>query len=271
MTCQETRQKLTSYLEDLLQENEYQEVREHLSECSKCKSYADATGSLSYKIWELGEVPVPEDLLSTILFRLKHPEPGKVARTEIDHPPQAKAKANPVLIGTLLILGASTFFFAGMHLKSATSLGRQSSETSPPNINMGRSAISPLETTTEMIKTILYGMKGASSDEKIAKLESMLAESNKRPTSLKDWRPVHWHYHVSSSSQAELLQLIRDQGLTIDYESSKFLLLYVPKSKLGAFDRGMSGLSGITTEFNKSEIKNVTDESVQVSVFMIDK
>ncbi len=53
------------YLDDLLDEAGYQTVRLHLAECAACQTYASNTGSLSYRVWELGNKKAPNDIAET--------------------------------------------------------------------------------------------------------------------------------------------------------------------------------------------------------------
>ena len=72
MNCSDIQQLNKRFLQDLLTDEEYQTFLSHLETCPKCKDYVRSTGSLSTQLWELGDIKVPEDLLSTIVFKLSH-------------------------------------------------------------------------------------------------------------------------------------------------------------------------------------------------------
>ena len=94
----------------------------------------------------------------------------------------------------------------------------------------------------------------------------------KSPKSIEEWRPVHWHYHFSPEAQNELLEIIRDLNLTIDYQSSKFFILYVPKSKLEELKRRLDATSGVLTDTYESvSVDGIQDDSIQVSFYLTEK
>jgi len=74
MNCEDIKKKLKPFLDDLLAEEEYKAFCGHINICGKCSSYVRSIGSLSNQLWKLGKVKVPEDLSSTIMYKLAHPE-----------------------------------------------------------------------------------------------------------------------------------------------------------------------------------------------------
>ncbi|MCM8780447.1 MAG: zf-HC2 domain-containing protein [Candidatus Omnitrophica bacterium] len=71
MECSDIRNKLQVFLDDLLTEQEYKEFCEHIDSCQKCRDYVRSVGNLSNQLWKLGKVRVPDDIIPTILFRLR--------------------------------------------------------------------------------------------------------------------------------------------------------------------------------------------------------
>ncbi|MFC1509972.1 zf-HC2 domain-containing protein, partial [Candidatus Omnitrophota bacterium] len=73
ITCDDIKKKLKPFQQDLLAENEYKAFAAHVDECPKCKQYIGSIDFLSNQLWKLGDVKVPSDLSSTILFKLTQP------------------------------------------------------------------------------------------------------------------------------------------------------------------------------------------------------
>ena len=288
MACETICERIRPFLEDLLDENEYQDVRAHLEECVRCRTYASSIGTLTYQLHELGEVKAPRDFISTVLYELKQPvKPGDATLKSEEAPdiaapraenftPQGRPFLIPLLIASLI---CSTIFIGVFYFKYSTKKAPNREQNifqtavatntwDAPPLALQRT----IETNSvmEKIKVIVYGDENdkASADEKLERLKTFFDENKRGPSSLSEWRPIHWHYHVSSSSQSELLQTLHELGLTLDYESSEFFILYVPKSKLEELVRRLSEVSGVVTEFNVSNIENIRDEAIQVSFYL---
>ena len=56
MDCNNIRQRITPFMDDLLAEDEYQRVWGHLESCASCGQFAASVGTLSYRLKELGAV-----------------------------------------------------------------------------------------------------------------------------------------------------------------------------------------------------------------------
>ena len=345
ISCESIRSRVRRYLEDLLEENEYQEVRAHLAECADCRGYAASIGTLTYQLEELGEVRLPQDLIPTILYQLQQPSgdgtKGSAPMADVGAglvPARAWAttRAAPAVWVGIIVLGLVGFVYGKFH-QPARSIGsddgvaRRAVPLPPPAETAVDAERERPGKLFEKVKTELYGSdqdedalvgklkalaedaesdpgvlvmkelkailrseKGArasgvltkieeitslsglkavlydADEKKLAGLRKLLREAESGPKSLEEWRPVHWHYHLSSSSQSEFLQIARTLGLSMDYESSKFFLLYVPKNKLQDFARQISALSGMVTNFNEMDPDRVSEKSVQVSVYFLE-
>ena len=71
MICNEIGEKLQSFLDDLLSEKDYKAFCDHLNTCPRCEKHVRSIGSLSNQLWKLGKVHVPEDLVSTALYKYR--------------------------------------------------------------------------------------------------------------------------------------------------------------------------------------------------------
>jgi len=72
--CDNIKKNIKSFTEDMLREEEYKAFLDHLETCSECKKYVRSVDSFSNQLWRLGDVKVPSDFGSTVLFKLTQPE-----------------------------------------------------------------------------------------------------------------------------------------------------------------------------------------------------
>ena len=97
MICRDISKLLKRFQDDLLSGEDYQAFIAHLNSCPKCKKYVRSIGSLSNQLWELGDVKVPDDLCSTIMFKLKSPS--------------QEVKAPKFVISKKIMVGSLILFF----------------------------------------------------------------------------------------------------------------------------------------------------------------
>jgi len=71
MICETIRPVIRQFMDDLLDEKDYQEIQTHLASCQRCHSYASSVGTISYRVHELGQASLPPDMVSVILHELK--------------------------------------------------------------------------------------------------------------------------------------------------------------------------------------------------------
>lgn len=71
MLCKSIRPRMHTFLDDLLDEKDYQEIQAHLACCERCRAYASSVGTLSYRLYELGQVSVPPGMSSAILYEFE--------------------------------------------------------------------------------------------------------------------------------------------------------------------------------------------------------
>ncbi len=77
MVCEAVRSVIRQFMDDLLDEKDYQEICAHLGSCQRCHKFASSVGTLSYRLYELGQISLPPDIVSAILYELKK-VPAKV-------------------------------------------------------------------------------------------------------------------------------------------------------------------------------------------------
>jgi anti-sigma factor RsiW len=110
MTCLDIKEKIKPFIDDLLAEDEYQDFVSHLEGCAECRGYVAAFGSISNQLLKLGNVNVPPDFASTVLFKLK--QPGQEARR-----PETAGSKRKILIALLIAIMAVAVFAGGWYFK----------------------------------------------------------------------------------------------------------------------------------------------------------
>lgn len=90
--CAEDRKNVRKFMEDLLEEGEYQRVRRHVQECASCRQFVRAAGSISSLLMDMGRTACPADLADAALFHY-----DKMRREQPASPPSpAVEAASPV-------------------------------------------------------------------------------------------------------------------------------------------------------------------------------
>lgn len=267
-----SRQKIKPFLEDLLSEEEYQEIREHLETCDSCKTHAAAAGSLAFQIRELGEIRVPPDIVSTVLYELRRTRTAPEKQGPSENAPASSAQ-NGVLILAVIFLAVLAAFFGNFYFKNRP---QEVKAAAAVPVRATAAIDDPYRAravlAVEKIKTIVNDLDdSAVSDEKWQKVKEALDGLGHGSRSLSDWKGTHWHYHLSSSSQSDFLQLVREMGLGIDHETPQLFILYVPKTKLEEFNRRINSLNGVVSNFGETDPSKAGDGAVQVSVYMMEK
>jgi predicted anti-sigma-YlaC factor YlaD len=116
MTCLDIKEKIKPFIDDLLAEDEYQDFVSHLEGCGECRGYVAAFGSISNQLLKLGNVDVPPDFASTVLFKLK--QPGQQAQ----RPETARSKRK-LLMAFLIAIMAVAVFAGGWYFKKCSLSG----------------------------------------------------------------------------------------------------------------------------------------------------
>jgi hypothetical protein len=271
MACEGVVKKIPAFLDDLLEEGDYREVCRHLETCEHCRRYAASIGSLSHHIHALTEVPPPPDIPDTVLYTLKKSAESAPAPAVAASGPSAKTGISLVRIilifaSIVAVAGGALFFIRQKNLNvPVLPPGAFSPEASPEGVLPGQEA----ERELEKIRTVLYSLDDATpAEQKLEQIRAALSALRKSSRSLSDWKSAQWHYHLSLSSQSELLDVIRDLGLMVEHEAPHYLIFYVPKAKLGEFARRVGAFSGVVQEYGNTDAAQVADESVQVSVYL---
>ena len=269
MSCEGVQPKIRQFLDDLLDEREYQQIHSHISECVACQNYASSVGTLSYQLYELGQVSLPPDMVSTVLYEFKKQVPTSgQERTEV----RVDSPGLRTAVFVLCAVAAAVFLAVALvgvrHYqkeKKAVSAKALAGTGSPAD----RSADQRDQAALEKISAIVYASDdNVTEAQKLEKVGAVLSE-RKGPADLSArWNPVHRHYHLSRSSQSELGALLGEFRFQIDNESADYYVFYVPADKWDAFQRRLAELSGVVKEYGETGAAGAADRPVQVSVYL---
>ena len=234
--CEAIRPVIRPFLDDLLDEKEYQEIQTHLSGCVRCHAYASSVGTLSYRLHELGQVSLPPDMISTILYELKKQHGAERA--------DVRPSAAEAFTSRTRLFWISAFVVFGVSLGATVAV-----------MNLWRMPKEKAE-------------HGARSTEKtIGAVPSVVSLPLSAPQAISPPPPAERHYHVSRSSRSELVDLAREFQCAVERESDVSFVFDVPRPRLAEFGRRLEALSGVVKEYGEPEPPEAASDPVRMSVF----
>lgn len=238
MDCIEVNKRLQPFLEDLLSEEEYQAFLAHLESCSKCKEYVSAVGSVSNQLWKLGDVKVPSDFSSTVIFKLKQPE--QKAQT-----PKLVVSKKWIVGAIISILTVLAFFFTANYFKFRIQPAQMKDtpvvttfiEQKPQGervLELPTGELDELiirEAPTEKAGTLGKGFqKGFLVNEELSKTDD---SSDKDKITIPEPPSLHWHFRSSEKTdEAKLLNALSKAGIIPDYQANDLLVFTQTGEKL---------------------------------------
>jgi hypothetical protein len=231
---------------------------EHLESCPKCKKHVRAMGSFSNQLWELGDIAVPSDLDSTILFKFKQPveESGK---------PKSKKPKTLVFAVSILIIGFIGYLGWSQFVKppqSPSEVGDAVVDEDAPagdeavtvtaQITKGKKPVSDSEAKAlfgqlqQMADSLapIANMNDEKSPKKADAQEEGAASSDKsqkaEEVSAPDSYPIHWHIpYYDEARIKQLSSTIQGLGITLDYEDQDFLVFTTTSEKIKLLREGI--------------------------------
>ncbi len=246
MPCESIRPVIHTFLDNLLDEKDYQNIQFHLEGCASCRAYASSVGTLSYRLYELGEVSVPPDMSSTVLYEFeKHrqavPVPPMVAS------PVEKIVLNQSSLATQFFWLAVLVILAGTVIAVVTIVSLR---------RVPKELVAAVTPTVSVVTTPVTAPGTTVSIRREGSAEGKPKEGY-----------AHWHYHISKSSYGELKQIFQDLYLTVLDESPSHLVFFVPKDRMGKFMGRIEVLHSVVKEFGEMDPSSATDP-VQVSIYL---
>ena len=232
--CSNIEQRIKPFLDDLLSEEEYQSIHAHLDQCTKCRQYVSAIGSLSYTLKELGHIEVPRDLADTVLFNLKkQPE---------EEPPKTAGSKKPLIIGVLAVLfiGASVYF--GFHYFKTRQQAEEKAKTPPV-------AAQPVQEENEESDFWSDSEEKAQKETGKTDKSDVLSEVYVTPEGAEEEHgqpeenlgpakemSYHFHFpHIRGTDSDKIAGILARLDVQPDYRRPGILIATVPSSVLGQF------------------------------------
>ncbi|MFC1807092.1 zf-HC2 domain-containing protein [Candidatus Omnitrophota bacterium] len=201
MSCDEINKLLKRFQEDLLSEDEYQAFLAHIDNCSNCKEYVRSIGSLSIRLWELGDIKVPQDFSSTIFYKLSHPV--EEAR------PNKSVVSKKWIIGIIILIILSALLFL-VHRYIKTGQGPQDMgnaptvvaeiirKSEPPNDRRAKFLLDKLKAIAGGLGAPENGMvvKESRIEKVVVKEKTKVAENYqiKDVPLISEPKSLHWHF-----------------------------------------------------------------------------
>ncbi|MFC1624660.1 hypothetical protein ACFL28_05060 [Candidatus Omnitrophota bacterium] len=199
ITCDDIKKRVKPFQQDLLAEKEYKAYVDHLYKCPKCKEYVGSIDFLSNQLWKLGDVKVPSDLSSTILFKLT-----QAPEQEVKAQPQAQAATSKSIMSEKLILRAVIVVLLGVALffgiRYFKGCGRSQKIDAPLEVQeiKKKQPLSGRKTKKRFDKETTMMVFGK--DTAATTIEEELVVKIEEP------RPLHWHFQYSEEGQETILR-----------------------------------------------------------------
>ncbi|MFH1799397.1 MAG: hypothetical protein ABH891_00925 [Candidatus Omnitrophota bacterium] len=297
MSCDDIKRRLQSFLDDLLAEDEFEAFRGHLNVCGKCEKYVRSIGSLSNQLWKLGKIRVPEDLDSTIMYKLVHFE-------EKTRPSKFVISKKHIVAGSILILLAGVIFFGTDYFKGQHAPNKNHT----PIIKTEKIHESSVPTESEtqrllkQLETITTGLRGPIVEEGTRKETGMIEKDaipQKPPAKdhsmLSKISFLHWHmvcskkyentdlksganlrrgmyekYRKETELNSKLLDALRDAGISLDYQRNNMLVFNAGGETIEKLLEQILSLSPDTPWFRDftTDTSTFRDKKYAVSIYI---
>jgi len=248
MSCDDIDKELKHFLGDLLSDADYQAFVEHLDSCSKCTNRVRSMGSFTNQLWELGDIEVPSDLDTTILFQFDKAkkEPPK---------PKPKKPKNKVVIGAIVVAVIGLAFGAYKFLKpdelkveqvtddtvivKSTGFQKKSSTPDPEAERL----YNQLKGMAESLAPMIPNTTSKKDSKKELKKEGTVPV--KEPvvsTSAPAWDAYSLHWHIPYFTEADIKQLVGTitmLDIDPDYENQNFVIFSTINKKIKTLSAGI--------------------------------
>lgn len=221
LSCAEVNELLKAFLEDLLEEKEYQAVVFHIEHCATCREYASSVGSLSNHIRQLGNIEVPADFADTVIFKLSQQE--RRPRYPLFRFSDRQTMLAAVLLFTLFLVALTFKGFVNLKkyekpIIAVEMVKEEKSELQKDTFTFNNtSTTQEPEQKPEEGKTISQqkDSQGAIIDAK--QIEPIISE----PV------PLHWHFaHSDDKERTGLLEVLRLLDIDIKQDYQRYGIVF---------------------------------------------
>ncbi|MFC1698872.1 hypothetical protein ACFL1I_02790 [Candidatus Omnitrophota bacterium] len=242
LNCDDIRKRLKPFQQDLLAEKEYTAYVAHLDQCAKCKEYIGSIDFLSNQLSKLGDIKVPSDLASTILFKLSQaPEPEAQTAKKF-------ALSEKLILRVIVsVLLAAMLFFGIKYLKGR---GRVQEIKDAPAQVQEIKAEEPLSERkrekrfTNEDAVMIYGAE----DAPVTTIpEELFVER------VEEAQPLHWHFQYAEKGQTATEKTILQLESTLETKLKEI------KTHQSAIERLETEIAGLDFKINSFSSDDKTD------------
>jgi len=249
MVCSDIDKKLKNFISDLLSETDYQGFVEHLDSCPQCTSRVRSMGSFTNQLWELGEIEIPSDLDSTILFQFdqakKQPRKSKTKKSK-----KLVFGVIILIIGIVIAFGAYQFFKSDelnvepvtddAVIIQTTGIKRKAPDPEAERLynqlkGMAESLAPMTQNTTK--KKVPESEKVVLKSEEAPSLKESVASS---PASSSDAFSLHWHLpYFTETDIKQVVSTITMLDIDPDYDDKNFIIFKATNKKIKTLSVGI--------------------------------
>jgi len=227
ITCSEVKDKLRPFLEDMLAEEEYRAFVVHIESCPKCRDYVRSISALSNQLWKLGDIEVPSDFVSTVIFNLKHLKPAV--------PPAAKPArlaaviTVSILIALILFLGIAYFkkFKVSQKVSETPLITKQIiTEQKPPSDQEAAMLL-------EELKEIKEASGSSPKEESAEKTSAVTVPLASKEVGIVKPKPIHWHFlYTEEAEKRKLLDALNSLSIIPEYKTQDLIIFNATGEKI---------------------------------------
>jgi len=253
MICSDIDKELKHFVGDLLSEDDYQGFVAHLDSCPQCTNRVRSMGSFTNQLWELGDIEVPSDLDSTILFQFDQ------AKKAPPKPKPKKSKKQKLVIGAVIVIVGIVAFFGWQKFSKTGELNVEQvgDDEVIVQTTMIKKKASVPDPEAERLYNQLKGMaeslapatpikskeKDPDSQKEVSQKKEAppLKESRKSaPASSPDAFSLHWHLpYFTETDVKQLVGTITMLDIDPDYNDQNFIIFRTINKKIKTLSAGI--------------------------------
>jgi hypothetical protein len=218
--CEDIRNRLKQFLEDLLQEDEYLAFTRHCEQCEQCEKYVSSIGTLSNQVRELGEIiEVPADFAATVRFRITTPPPAK-RRIPPVHVPMAMVLA----VAAILLACAPGIFLLKIWRAEKSRIATNVSMPAPGAAVVQKKELEPVAVPVVPV----VEEAAAPVVNSLAAVPVNAVGQSSKPATPVVLKPLHWGVTIADGDDGWITKTIEEMGITVEQKFPYLLVLSIP-------------------------------------------
>jgi len=252
MVCSDIDEHLKNYLSDLLSDADYQAFVEHLDSCSQCGSRVRMMGSFTNQLWELGDIEIPSDLDSTVLFQYDE------AKKKPRKPKTAKKPKKMVIAAVILVVGIGVAFGAKKFLipdelnverveddavvVQATAFKKKTPVPDPEAERLYKQLKDMAESLAPVIPSTTKKKDPESKKEAIkgGEVPGVEKSAASAPVSSSDAYSLHWHLpYFTEADVKQMVGTITMLDVDPDFDDQNFIIFRANNKKIKVLSAGI--------------------------------